>query len=337
MDDLKYGKRNKRGDWTPAAYLEIAPVFVLPPKPLAFLKWLPGYFLPWNVLFAASAVIYALFALPDVDVMKTLNWGWILRLFLINCVATFLFYEMFEYRLYKSRGQANRFKYNAKFPNDQKNSAFLFGSQNIEGMIRGFGTGVPIWTAYEVGVLFAYANGYVPWLTFAEHPFYLGFFALLVPIIHETHFFCIHRLIHWAPLYRYVHSVHHNSVNPSPWSSLSMHPVEQLLYFSSALLHVILPSNPILAIYQLHYAGFGAVVGHIGFDKLETSEQAGFDSHAYAHYLHHKYFEVNYGDGLVPLDKLFGTWHDGSPEAEARMNVRYEKRKARVNGVKAAS
>ena len=46
---------------------------------------------------------------------------------------------------------------------------------------------------------------------------------------------------------------------------------------------------------------------------------------------------VNYGDGLVPLDKLFGTWHDGSPEAEARMNVRYERRKARLNAAKAAS
>jgi hypothetical protein len=38
MDDLAYGKRNKRGDWTPGATLTIAPVFVLPPRPLAFLK-----------------------------------------------------------------------------------------------------------------------------------------------------------------------------------------------------------------------------------------------------------------------------------------------------------
>src|SRR4029077_8625439 len=87
MDDLAYGKRNKRGDWTPTAHLTIAPVFVLPPRPLAFLKWLPGYFLPWNLLFATSAVAYALFVLPDVEVMKTLAWGWILRLFIVNCVA----------------------------------------------------------------------------------------------------------------------------------------------------------------------------------------------------------------------------------------------------------
>ena len=45
---------------------------------------------------------------------------------------------------------------------------------------------------------------------------------------------------------------------------------------------------------------------------------------------------MNYGDGLIPFDKLFGTWHDGSAEGDARMNERYEKRKARVNAVKAA-
>jgi sterol desaturase/sphingolipid hydroxylase (fatty acid hydroxylase superfamily) len=46
----------------------------------------------------------------------------------------------------------------------------------------------------------------------------------------------------------------------------------------------------------------------------------------YTHYLHHKYFEVNYGDGLVPLDKLFGTFHDGSDEAEEALNKRVRDR-----------
>jgi hypothetical protein len=44
MHDLAYGKRNKRGDWTPGATLTIAPVFVLPPQRLAFLKWLRLFF-----------------------------------------------------------------------------------------------------------------------------------------------------------------------------------------------------------------------------------------------------------------------------------------------------
>ena len=30
----------------------------------------------------------------------------------------------------------------------------------------------------------------------------------------------------------------------------------------------------------------------------------------------------NYGDGMVPLDKWFGSFHDGSPEADAAMKAR---------------
>ncbi|TIL77383.1 MAG: sterol desaturase family protein, partial [Mesorhizobium sp.] len=285
----------------------------------------------YNVLFALSAVAWWHFVLPDAEVMKTLSVGWILRLFLVNCAALLVFFGVFELRLYILRAQGNRFKYNGKWPSEQKSQAFFFENQNLDNMLRTFGTGMPIWTAIEVALLYAYANGYVPWLTVAEHPVYLFCLALVVPIIHETHFFLLHRAIHWPPLYKWVHSVHHNSVNPSPWSSLSMHPVEQLGYLGVALWHLIIPSNPLLALYQLHYAGFGAIPGHVGFDKVELGENTSVDSHAYIHYLHHKHFEVNYGDGLIPFDRWFGTFHDGSKDGEARMQARYEKKKARAN------
>jgi len=83
-----------------------------------------------------------------------------------------------------------------------------------------------------------------------------------------------------------------------------MHPVEHLLYFATVFWHFVIPSNPLIALYQLHFAGFGAVPGHVGFDKIETFGDGAVDTHAYMHYLHHKYFEVNYGgDGLVPIDR----------------------------------
>lgn len=46
MDDLAFGSRNKRGDWTPNEPASTAPLFVFPPKPLALLKWIPSYFFP---------------------------------------------------------------------------------------------------------------------------------------------------------------------------------------------------------------------------------------------------------------------------------------------------
>ena len=46
------------------------------------------------------------------------------------------------------------------------------------------------------------------------------------------------------------------------------------------------------------------------------------DTHGYSHYLHHKYFEVNYADGVLPLDKWFGSFHDGTPQGDAAMKAR---------------
>jgi sterol desaturase/sphingolipid hydroxylase (fatty acid hydroxylase superfamily) len=96
-----------------------------------------------------------------------------------------------------------------------------------------------------------------------------------------------------------------------------------------------MPSHPLLALYHLHISGIGAVVGHIGFDKIVIGDKHAMDSHTYAHYLHHKYFEVNYGDGLVPLDRLFGTAHDGSGEADDRMNARLQARAAKLAAARA--
>ena len=329
MDDLLYGTRNRRGDWTPNEPIEVAPVFVLPPRPKAFVKWLPHYFLPWNLLFALSAVAYWAWIIPPVETMRTLSWGWPLWLLAVNCVAVFLFYGAFELHLYGLKRQGRRFKYHAKFPSEQKSKAFWFESQNLDNIARTFLSGVTTWTAVEVLVLWAFANGYAPWLSFAEHPVYLAALALAVPVIHEFHFYCIHRLIHIPVLYKWVHSVHHRSVNASPWSSLSMHPVEHLLYFSTGFWHLIIPSNPLLALYQINFAGFGAIPGHVGFHQIEVGSGL-VDSHAYEHHLHHKYFEVNYGAALIPLDQWFGTWHDGTQAGEARMRERQRRRTHRL-------
>jgi len=322
MDDTAFGTRNRRGHYRPKAALEIAPFYRRPFSWSALLAWVPGYFLPWNVLFAVTALLWWVFVLPDREILKTLAPGWILWLLMVNAGAVLLFYGAFELRLYIRRAQGTRFKFNPVFPADRPARTFAFGRQDLDNIARTFLSGVPIWTSVQVGVLWAWANGYGPWLDLDAGPLWLAAFALVIPAVHEFHFYCIHRLIHTPWLYRHVHAVHHKAVNPSPWSSLAMHPVEHLLYFSSMLYHLVLPSHPLLALYQLHFAGFGAIPGHVGFDKMEVGASRTIDTHAYGHYLHHKHFEVNYGDGLIPFDKLFGTWHDGTDAGDAEMRAR---------------
>jgi sterol desaturase/sphingolipid hydroxylase (fatty acid hydroxylase superfamily) len=336
VDDLKYGVRNKRGDWKPNAVLEVAPIWAWPPKVTRVLSWLPGYFWPWNAFHMATALLYWRFVIPSAETMKTISWGWGLWLYAVNALAIFVMYGAVELFFYVKRKQGTRFKFNGKFPSDNPSDVFWFKSQNIDNFLRSFLVTIPLWTLVEVLLLWCFATGRVFWLTWADHPFYLALLVLGVPAIHEIHFFVVHRAIHWGPLYRWIHSVHHNSVNPSPWSSLSMHPIEGFLYHAVAFWHLVIPSNPIVALFQLHAAGFGAINGHIGFDKLELSDDATLDSHAYAHYLHHKHFEVNYGgDGLIPLDKWCGTWHDGTKDGDARMQARFEKKRERMNAKRA--
>jgi sterol desaturase/sphingolipid hydroxylase (fatty acid hydroxylase superfamily) len=337
MDDLTSGTRNKRGDWAPKAIAEIAPIWAWPPQLPKILSWLPGYFWPWNAFHMATTLAYWYWIIPSTETMKTLNWGWALWLYAVNAVCIFVMYGAIEYFYYVQRKQGTRFKYNTNFPADKPSDVFWFKSQNIDNFIRTYVFGIPMWTLVEVLMFWAFANGWVPWLNWSNNPYYLAFLVLMAPVIHEANFFVIHRMLHIPIFYQWVHSWHHNSINPSPWSSLSMHPVETFLYHGVAFWHLIIPSNPVVALFQLHLAGFGAVNGHIGFDKLELTEGATLDSHAYLHYLHHKYFEVNYGgDGLVPLDKLFGTWHDGSKDGQAQMEARFEKRRARMNAQKPA-
>ena len=332
MDDLQFGTRNKRGDWAPKGRLELPPFWSRPLRLPAILKWIPQYLWPWNAFHLATALIWWFVIVPDQATLQTLSLGWALYLYAVNAAAIFAMYGSIELFWYVRRKQGTRFKYNAKFPSEHPSDVFWFKSQNIDNFARSFLITIPLWTLVQVLFLWCYANQFVPWLTWSDNPWYLGFLVLIAPAIHEVHFFCIHRLIHTPLLYKWVHSVHHNSVNPSPWSSLSMHPVEGFLYHAVAFWHLVIPSNPIVAMFQLHLAGFGAVNGHIGFEKLELTEDTALDSHAYAHYLHHKYFEVNYGgDGLIPLDVWFGTWHDGTKDGEARMDARFAKKRARLN------
>jgi sterol desaturase/sphingolipid hydroxylase (fatty acid hydroxylase superfamily) len=329
VDDMKFGTRDKRGNWAPNQPLEIAPFWLGKWNKIG--GWIIAYLWPHNAIFMAVTAAYWYFVLPDWEVMKTFSWGWVLWIHAVNAGGVFLLYGSVELFYYVKRKQGTRFKYNHKFPSENPSDVFWFKSQNIDNFLRTFCISIPIWTMIQCFSLWCFANGYVLWLSPEDHWLWLAALLLLAPAIHEVHFFCIHWLIHQQPLYRWIHSVHHNSINPSPWSSMSMHPVEAAFFFSEMMWHLIIPSNPFVALFQLNSTAYGAIVGHIGFDKLELTEGQAMDSHAYTHYLHHKYFEVNYGgDGLIPLDKWFGLWHDGSKEADEQMKERFRRKKERL-------
>lgn len=332
MNDLSFGTRDKRGNWRPNEKLKAG---LIPSNNFGaktILLSIRNYVFGWNILFFAITVFYWIAVLPTISVMATLSWEWALKLLFVNAIGIITLYGFFEVVFYIKKKQVNRFKYNGNFPADKSSSTFLFSNQNIDNFLRSIFVTVPLGTAIEVLCLWVIASGLMPMSTFTDNPIWFCVLLLSVPLLHEVYFFFTHWAMHWPPIYKWVHSVHHNSINPSPWSSLSMHPIEGLIYFGTMLIQLLLFTNPFVIIYLWNHAAYGALVGHLGFDKFEINGDKNVNSHAYAHYLHHKHFDVNYSDdSILPLDKWFGTWHDGSAEGDQLMKERYQKKIKAIN------
>ena len=67
-------------DWAHPELAGLPPIFVWPPKPLGFLKFLfgfPGYLWPYNLVYFAMAFGTWYWLTPDLSVTKTLSIDWI--------------------------------------------------------------------------------------------------------------------------------------------------------------------------------------------------------------------------------------------------------------------
>ncbi len=108
-----------------------------------------------------------------------------------------------------------------------------------------------------------------------------------------------------------------------------MHPVEHMMYLSMFLLWWVVPAHPVILILTLSSNSLATAVTHSGFERFEIGRREGRSMKGadYFHHLHHHFFECNYGNRPVPLDKLSGTFHDGTPEANARMRERMRARR----------
>lgn len=320
IDEARLGTRDPKGNWIPDRRNDFGPLFSWPTRPVAIARWfVTSYVLSWQLLYFAVAGGIWFVATPPTTTMASIRPGWIAFVLLRNLAIVVAWYGLWHLRLYMRRAQDTRTKYSTKWP--RESTRFTFGHQTKDNVFWSLASGVPIATAFEVVGMWLFASGRIPWLRWAEHPVWIVVIMLLIPIWREFHFYAIHRLIHVPTIYRRVHALHHRNVNPGPWSGLSMHPLEHVGYFSAMAIHWIVPSHPLHMLFTEFHLLMAPVPGHAGFERVEVGGRS-FDTHGYSHYLHHKLFEVNYSDGAVPLDRWFGSFHDGSPDALTRIRAK---------------
>ena len=315
MTEKKFQNDQEANRWNhrPVRAVPLNPLFNWPPSFLSVLKWYSNYWLAASTTTLALALAFTAYfiILPPLEVMQNFKAEWIIRVWLANLFPHTLCAGMLHYWLYKIKGQGNEFKFDARQP-AINNGTFSFRNQVHDNMFWTLASGVTQWSIFQCLVFWAMANGFAPAILFPDN---IIWFFLMFPFLilwASFHFYWVHRALHWPPLYRIAHALNHRNINVGPWSGISMHPIEHLLFYTNFLIHFIIPSHPMHIMFHGYMQSIHPIFSHSGFEKLYLADKERANMGDFFHQLHHRYFECNYGTVEMAWDKWFGSFHDGS-------------------------
>ena len=310
-------------NYQPSEPIKYNPLFDLPPQLGSICRWMIKRWVSVSrfVLFLILAVILTLHFTPSLSLIEDFNFGWFAYLFARNTALLFIVAGTLHLYLHVLKVQGDEYKF-LKREMAKNSKKFKFNSQVYDNVFWSVFSGVTVWTFYEAIYWNGVANGFVETITFQSNPIQFFLWIVCLPLIRGTHFYFIHRLLHIPFLYKHVHSTHHRNVNTGPWSGISMHPVENIIYQSSPLIHLFIPTDPIIFTLHLIVVTLNPAFTHSGFEQIKNKKTKILDSADFHHQLHHRYFDCNYGNMDVPLDIWFGTHHDGSEKATKEMRLK---------------
>ncbi len=329
-DDLFIGSEageSRDWNWHPDIPAKISPLFEWPLRPLAIVNWFVATWKPLSehFFYALLAVAVWHWLQPPLAETATLQAGWVFEIWLRNIVMMIVFTTVIHLWLYTYAKQGNERKFDRRGLANN-NRTFAFNSQLLDNLSFTLISGVTVWTIYECLMWLAYGNGTAPIITFSQSPVWFFLAFVFIQIFQSLHFYWVHRFLHWPPLYRVAHAVHHRNVSVGPWSGFSMHPIEHVLYLSSLLIHLIVPTHPIHMLFHAYWLTLATATSHSGYESIVVNGKPRVRVGSFFHQLHHRYFECNYGNVEMPWDRWFGSYHDGTSAGSRRVRE-YKKAK----------
>lgn len=167
------------------------------------------------------------------------------------------------------------------------------------------------------------------------YPYYV-FSIILMIFLHDAYYYWTHRLLHWKKIFKYVHRIHHMSLNPTPFSAYALHPVEALIDVGIIPLIVFTIPYHVSAITIFSaYTLLLNVMGHLGFEFFPT----GFTKHKIFrwhntpthHNMHHTHVKYNYSIYFNLWDRLMKTNHPRYDETFEKVVEQRKRLKATQN------
>lgn len=118
--------------------------------------------------------------------------------------------------------------------------------------------------------------------------------------------------MHHPKVYRYVHLVHHQSRNPSPWAAFAFHPLEAVVEAGITLvIAFIMPFHVSALLAFLIFMTLYNAYGHSGYElyprRFNKSWIGRWKNTSIAHNQHHEKFTGNFGLYFLFWDRWIGT------------------------------
>lgn len=144
-----------------------------------------------------------------------------------------------------------------------------------------------------------------------------GFHVLMLIVFmlyQDAYFYFVHRLLHTDFFYKRIHFIHHQFVNPTPFTFLAQHPLDLFMQSLGGFLFVFLvPMHPADLVINSFLLTLMNVYAHSGYEFFP----AGFTripvlnllSTSTNHNMHHSHNQCNYGLWFTVWDRIFGTLH----------------------------
>jgi hypothetical protein len=139
---------------------------------------------------------------PFFETARELSAGWMAAIVLRNLAVELVWYGGYHYLLYVRLVAPTEAKFNPKFPKAQQHRTDMFWTT----------IGFLINSAVEIGMLRLWATGRIPLLDPVQHPWWCLLWIPLVPMTQDVHFFFNHRMLHFKPLYKWVHCKYQRSI-----------------------------------------------------------------------------------------------------------------------------
>ncbi len=144
--------------------------------------------------------------------------------------------------------------------------------------------------------------GWIAWAVFS---------VPLLLLINDAWFYGVHRILHGRRMYKMIHDEHHKSIDTTPFTALSFHPLEPFLLTIWVLpVALLLPVHIGTIIVIQAYGFFDNVKAHLGYEFFPAWFNRGpfrWLTTATYHNMHHRQFTGNYGLHFRLWDRLLGT------------------------------